>query len=119
MFSSISVAIPRGKTGFLVALFSLILLGTVLTSLTMGDMNIPVFDSMVPALSVSGRHLQEFPAHPLAGNRKVVLKQKTETLPDVSHETNLGPGIGSNGKHSPVSLRQCSGQDLITSDRQP
>jgi iron complex transport system permease protein len=44
MFSSISVAIPRGKTGFLVVLFSLILLGTILTSLSMGYMNIPVAD---------------------------------------------------------------------------
>ncbi len=44
MFSSISVAIPRGKTGFLVVLFSLILLGTILTSLSMGYMNIPVVD---------------------------------------------------------------------------
>jgi hypothetical protein len=30
MFSSISVAIPRGKTGYLVVLFSLTLLGSVL-----------------------------------------------------------------------------------------
>ena len=42
MFSSISVAIPRGKTGFLVALFSLILLDTILAFLSMGHRKIPV-----------------------------------------------------------------------------
>ncbi|MFO7989383.1 MAG: FecCD family ABC transporter permease [Thermodesulfobacteriota bacterium] len=44
MFSSISVAIPRGKTGYLVVLFSFTLLGSVLMSLSMGYINIPIPD---------------------------------------------------------------------------
>jgi len=44
MFSSISVAIHRGKTGFLVVLFSLFLFASMLVSLSMGYMDIPILD---------------------------------------------------------------------------
>jgi iron complex transport system permease protein len=44
MFSSISVAMLQGKTGYLVVLFSLLLLGSILLSLSMGYMDIPVLD---------------------------------------------------------------------------
>lgn len=44
MFSGISVAIHRGKTGYLVVLFSLLLSGSILMSLSMGYMDIPVLD---------------------------------------------------------------------------
>ncbi len=44
MFSSIPAAIPKGKTEFLVVLFSLLLLGSILLSLSMGYMKIPLQD---------------------------------------------------------------------------
>lgn len=44
MFSGISVAMLQGKTGYLVVLFSLLLLGSILLSLSMGYMEIPVLD---------------------------------------------------------------------------
>ncbi|HKJ97831.1 MAG TPA: iron ABC transporter permease [Desulfotignum sp.] len=44
MLSSIPAAIPKGKTGFLVVLFSLLLLGSILVSLSMGYMEIPLQD---------------------------------------------------------------------------
>lgn len=44
MFSSISVAMLQGKTGYLVVLFSLLLLGSILLSLSMGYMDIPLID---------------------------------------------------------------------------
>ncbi|MCA1784419.1 MAG: iron ABC transporter permease [Desulfobacteraceae bacterium] len=44
MFSSITVAIHRGKTGYLVVLFSLFLLASMLVSLSMGYMDIPILD---------------------------------------------------------------------------
>ena len=52
MFSSISVAIPRGKTGYLVVLFSLILMGSVLVFFSMGYMNISIADIAGTALGL-------------------------------------------------------------------
>jgi iron complex transport system permease protein len=58
MFSSIPAAIPGGKTGFLVVLFSLLLLGSILVSLSMGYMKIPIQDipKIVLGKLVGGGH---------------------------------------------------------------
>ncbi len=61
MFSGISVAMLQGKTGYLVVLFSLLLLGSILLSLSMGYMEIPVLDIVNIVLGMPSSHPENSP----------------------------------------------------------